>query len=161
MSAVGDRLIALAACLCQQINEEPDLPGVCFCGIIPGEAAVGQYAGDCDDECGMAWVRLGSSYPSDRLGTINENPGNCTAGLGIDVEMGIMRCFPIPEDGSAPSPEELTEVSNLQIMDMMVMWKAAMCCADLPNKEFRLTGYTPIGPAGDMIGGSWGIQLVM
>lgn len=162
MSVASDRLIALAACLCQQIRDD-GLPEPCFCGVLPGEAASPLYAGDCDgDNCGMAWVRMGTAYPSDGFGDEqNQQPGNCVSGLGMDVEMGIVRCFPIPEDGAVPSESELSVAFAQQIDEMMTMWRAVSCCPDLPNKEVMLTGYTPIGPGGGMIGGTWGLRLVM
>lgn len=157
---VSDRLIAVAACLCQQIRDD-GLPEPDWCGVLPGEAPFPVYLGeDCSTQ---AWVRLGTAYPSDGFAgdQQQQQPGNCTSGLGIDVEIGILRCFPMPEDGAGPSESEIADAFDLQTSDMLTMWRAVNCCTDLPNSEFILTGYTPIGPQGGLIGGSWGIRLVM
>lgn len=95
-NAVFNRVGELAECLCAQIQDpENGVPDVCFCGVVPGDQAIGNYAGDCTEKCGMAWVRLVSLYPMGSLGTIDRTPGNCGVGLGIDVEMGIFRCISI------------------------------------------------------------------
>lgn len=160
MSRISDRLTALAACLCAQI-EQDGLPGTCFCGVIPGEAAVAEYGGDCSDKCGMAWVRLGAMYPATGLGALDETPNNCSASLGFDIEIGIMRCIRVPEPEYPLTPAELSEATSLQADDALTMWRAVLCCEAIPNKDIMLTGYSPMGPMGGMIGGTWGVRTVL
>lgn len=155
-----DRLTDLAACLCAQI-EEDGLPPTCFCGVIPGDVAVGDYAGDCDVSCGMAWVRLITSYPATGVGAADETAGNCSASLGVDIEVGIMRCMDVHEDGTPLSAEELLEVARLQTADMMAMWRAVFCCNSLSNKDFILNAYQPLGPMGGLVGGAFVLRTVL
>lgn len=157
---VFDRLTDLAACLCAQIEKDGS-PPTCFCGVIPGDTAVADYAGDCDVACGMAWVRLVSSYPAVGVGRVDETAGNCSASLGFDVELGIMRCINVPEDGGPPSDAELLESTRLQTADMMTMWRAVACCPSLSSKDFMLSGYQPMGPLGGMVGGGFTIRAVL
>jgi hypothetical protein len=158
---VFSRVGELALCLCEQI-QDPDngVPDVCFCGVVPGDQAIGNYAGDCNDKCGMAWVRLVSVYPMSSVGVINPEPGNCGVGLGVDIEMGIFRCISVgDEQGNLPSPAELLEATQLQIADALVMHKAVRCCTAIPSKEAIIGPYTPVGPLGGLVGGT--VQVSM
>lgn len=157
------RLTDLAACLCAQIlDPENGVPDVCFCGVVPGEQAAANYAeGNCArGTCGMAWVRLMATYPMKAIGVVDPTPGNCGASLGADVEMGILRCFPLgDETGAGPTMEQLVRATRLQVADSVVMQKAILCCPSIPSKEFMLNGYTPAGPAGDLVGGIWTMSI--
>lgn len=159
---VFDRVSDLAACLCAQIADpENGVPDVCFCGIMPGDQAVGDYGGDCKVACGLAWVRLVSLYPMAVIGAPDPTPGNCGVGVGIDVEMGIMRCISIGNDvtGELPSAAELLEAAQLQFADALVMRKALFCCDAIPTKEGIMTVYTPAGPMGGLVGGTVTVSL--
>ena len=152
---VFDRVGELSECLCAQIlDPENGVPDVCYCGIVPGEQAIGNYAGDCKTKCGMAWVRLAGLYPMAAIGQPSIQPGNCGTGLGIDVEMGILRCIEVgDEQGNMISPEEMLAATQLQIADALVMHKAVLCCEAIPSKEAMLSTYTPVGPNGGLVGG--------
>jgi hypothetical protein len=117
------------------------------------------YSGDCgDDVCGMAWVRLVAVYPSTVIGVPSEEPGNCSKAIGMDVEIGILRCVSVSDDqGNPPDPTDLQANAALQVADAMALRKAAACCA--PEKDFILGGYTPVGPAGGLVGGTWAMSL--
>jgi hypothetical protein len=160
-NAVFTRVGELALCLCSQIADpENGVPDVCFCGLVPGEQAIANYAGDCKDKCGMAWVRLISMYPMASIGIPDATPGNCGVGVGIDVEMGILRCISVGDEvGNLPSPGELLEATQLQIADAMVMRKAVYCCDAIPSKEAILATYTPNGPLGGLVGGTMIVSM--
>jgi len=154
-------LEAIASCLCAQIVAD-GLPPTCFCGVVPGDAAVGNYAGDCEEACGMAWVRLVTAYPASAVGTPNIEAGNCNAGLGLEVEVGIMRCISIgDEQGNPPPPEEMLAAAELQTDDMFAMMRAITCCPSIPSKDFILSAYTPMGPLGGVVGGTYTIALAI
>jgi hypothetical protein len=155
-----NRLTDLAACLCVQV-EDSGLPGLCFCGVIPGDAAVGDHAGDCADVCGMGWVRLAAAYPAASVGVPDETPGNCSSSMGLDVELGILRCIEIPADGTPPSSTALAEATELQQADMLVMWRAVMCCDSISVKDAKMSGFRPMGPLGGLYGGAFTIQTVI
>lgn len=147
-------MLDLAQCLCQQI-ETDESPGVCYCGVLPGAGIpVDLRSCEGDDDCGMAYVRLVSPYPSSQVGVLHLEPGNCGAGLGFDLEIGIYRCFPLTEDGSSPEPSVLLEVTNQQVKDYGSMRRALYCCDWLPPKDFIVGQYTPVGPAGGVLGGT-------
>lgn len=153
---IADVLIALASCLCEQIQTD-ESPAPCFCGVIPGDSAIQEYAGDCDgDGCGMAWVRLVTSYPSATVGQAVTTQGNCGANIGADVEIGIMRCISAEE---VPNEAELLESFDQQMKDMETMRRALLCCSTLNSKDFILGSYRPTGPIGGLVGGTWTIYL--
>jgi hypothetical protein len=157
-----DRVTDLAACLCSAIqNPANGVPDVCFCGIVPGEAVTALYTGgNCKDKCGMAWVRVVSIYPMTQVGAPDLTPGNCGAGVGADVELGIFRCISIGDETGAPTtPAELLAAAQLQIADSLVMQQAVYCCAAIPPKEVIMSAYTPLGPAGGLVGGTWALSM--
>lgn len=159
------KIAALAECLCEQINDPSSgVPGVCFCGIVPGEVANAEYLGDCDGCGGMAWVRLANAYPSVTVGVADVTTGNCSKGLGVDVEIGIMRCMPVAgdESGAEPvKPEDLLAAALIQHADVAVMHRALRCCSALDPKDFIIGQYTPLGPEGGVVGGFITISMAV
>jgi hypothetical protein len=148
----------LATCLCAQILAD-GLPPVCTCGVMPGAAVALDYAGECNDVCGMAWVRLGASYPSVTIGQPSARPGNCGVSIGIDVEMGLIRCIDLGDGENPPDPAELTAAAVLQQADMMAMWRAVACCRQA--KDWVIGQYVPYGPEGGLVGGMLPLSILL
>jgi hypothetical protein len=149
----------LVTCLCAQV-EADGLPPLCMCGLMPGDAIAADYAGDCADACGMATVRLSQSYPSTVIGQPNLIPGNCASGIGIDVELAILRCIEVGgEDGQPVPPETLAEAAELQHNDMLAMWRAVNCCRT--SKDYIISAYTPLGPEGGLVGGAMLVSILV
>jgi len=156
-SHVQETLEELASCLCAQV-EADGLPAVCFCGVVPGLEIALDYQGDCADACGMAWVRLVALYPSTSIGQPSEQPGNCSLMLGLDIEIGMVRCASgMDEAGTPPTAGQLLADTELQVADALAMRKALLCCHN--SKDFLLGPYAPYGPAGGMVGGAWTVAL--
>lgn len=151
-------LDALAGCLCAAVDSDQKL---CFCGILVGTAPY-DVTGECsDDACGQAWVRVVTAYPASELGVADTSPNNCAKGLGLDIEVGVMRCFPV--SGDPPTVAELLEVSDKQVADMLAMRRAILCCVEELDDgvEVVMGEYTPIGPEGEggQVGGAWLISV--
>lgn len=142
----------LAACLKAQM-QEAGLPETCFIGVIPGSSLTADYTGDCEDACGVAWVRIPTYYPSQTVGRADDTLGNCGVGLGADIEVGILRCLPMEEDPMTEA--EALAAYQLQIRDAEAARRAIVCCTTLRPKDYILGSYTPIGPLGGLVGGSW------
>jgi hypothetical protein len=158
---ITDRLTALATCLCAAI-EDPDsgVPGVCFCGIIPGNAIPVEYTGDCNDKCGAAWVRLTTAYPANAVGVLNTQATACDSGMGIDVEIGILRCISVGDaQGNPPEPAELLAGAELAMDDLMLMWRAVLCCDAFDSRDVILGQYQPVGPEGGLVGGAFTLSM--
>lgn len=157
------RLQALAACLCAEILDPANgVPDVCYCGVVPGAGPPAVYAGNCKDKCGMAWVRLASVYPATAVGVASIVPARCDVGMGVDVEVGILRCMSVGDErGNLPSPQEQTDAVELQMADMLVMWKAILCCSAIPSGDIILGQYQPLGPEGGLVGGAFTLSLAV
>lgn len=153
---VTDSLTLLAACMCEQITDS-GLPETCFCGIVPGDQVLAAYAGDCAKKCGMAWVRLVAVYPATGVGIPNEQPHNCGYGLGVTVEMGMLRCAHTGTAERPASPAEQMMDAKLQVADMLAMRRAIACCTG--SGDWALGQYTPTGPQGGLLGGVWSLEM--
>jgi hypothetical protein len=153
---VFDSMVLLADCLCTQIMVCGG-PDVCFCGVVPGESVVADYGGDCAKKCGMAWVRLNALYPSTSMGEPNNDPKNCRAGLGYEVELGILRCTPVGTGDIPPTQDQLLNVTELQVHDAMTMRRAVACCDG--SDDWSMGTYGTVGPTGGILGGSWLVTM--
>jgi hypothetical protein len=155
VSRVAVTLEAIADCLCEQIVTD-GLPPVCYCGVMPGVLAVADRIGNCGDVCGMAWVRLDQMYPATIVGVPSVDPGNCSKGLALDIEVGILRCFP-----TEPTDLDLFSSTELQLADAESMVRAVSCCPAIPQMDMVLAPYTPMGPDGGTVGGTVSISMMM
>lgn len=156
-----DRLSLLRDCLCQQVIDDGS-PPLCFCEVVPGEAAVAEYF-QCTAACtGMGWVRLVSAYPATAVGTPDAQIGNCGKETGLDVELGIMRCQQglITRDGRPVPASVVSEAAAQQMLDMETMFRAIVCCTTLNGKDFIVGAYTPLGPEGGIVGGSLAVSII-
>jgi len=150
-------LESLATCLCAQIAEDGS-PEPCFCGVMAGDHIIPSFS-ICQEKNGMAWVRLTSAYPASGVGIQNQTAKNCGSELGIEVEIGIMREMPYGSDtGEPPTPEEFLAASRLQTADMFSMIRAVNCCDAI--EDYILSTYTPHGPRGLSIGGTFTVMLL-
>jgi hypothetical protein len=149
------KLIQLAECLCSQIATD-GLPEPCECLVLPGAQVALDYCEPCrDDKCGMAWVRLTTMYPSANFPNLDETlRGSCRAPLAYGIELGVARCAPVgKDDGMPPDPADQQAAVRLQMSDALAMRKALSCCYGASG--WMLGVYTPFGPEGGCVGGSW------
>jgi hypothetical protein len=138
-------------CLCDGLAEA-GLPAPCFCGVLPG----GSVANDYGDE-GMAWVRLVTAAPSRQFPQQDDTWTPCAAPIAYTLEMGVLRCAPVFADsrGNPPSLEAQFETVRLQMADMEAMKKAIACCNTPEEWDVALGPYSPVGPDGGRVGGTW------
>lgn len=161
MNRISVLLEAISTCLCQKIGEAEG-PGVCFCGVMPGDHVIPAYTGDCSDVCGMAYVRVLQMYPAVGVGVPSTELRNCGAQLGLEIEVGILRCMTVGDaQGNPPEEAELLEASNLQMADSLTMMRAFDCCDALHSRDYRIGNYVPTGPRGGIHGGSWQVSVVV
>jgi hypothetical protein len=106
-------------------------------------------------------VRLVASYPSTIVGQQNNEVDNCGKGFGFDIEVGVLRCVNIPDEGEALDPDEMLVAANQQTDDMLSMQKAIMCCDSLNNVDFTVGVYVPAGPDGGVLGGTWSLSVLV
>lgn len=147
------------------------LEGICSYGLTVGETYVpfdldeDEDCGDDDEEeapnCSQAWVRVMSVSPKPG-GTIGFGGQDCSMSLNIDLEVGVIRCMEIPEDGEAPSTTEVLEQALQAMSDMNAILCAALGCGSTEEDpeagvwdEIAVGQWTPLGPLGGQHGGTW------
>lgn len=161
MNVISRLLVDLAGCLCQQITDS-GLPEPCFCGVMPGARVALDYVGNCEEQDGMAWVRLVTSYPSSAVGRVDSSRGNCSVGTGIDIEIGIIRSAPtMSEDGEPPEEAAQLEAADVQAGDLIAMQKAIICCLAEKDYDYIVGSYTPYGPEGFAVGGTMTLMVTL
>lgn len=159
--SIFDRLVAIKNCLSAQIVTD-GLCDVAFCGIVPGEAAAGDYF-QCGSSTlnGMAWVRLSTSYMASSVGQADLSIGNCTKEIGVDIEIGIMRCAALASvSGSPPKPSVVHEAAAQQLADMETLFRTVTCCPEVSSRDYVIGSYAPLGPEGGIVGGILTISLI-
>lgn len=152
-SVIWPGVDALATCLCQELIRS-GLPETCFCGVVAGEVAFDL----AEEDRGLAWVRLVQVFPSTTFPIGATGVRSCMAPLVAEVEVGVMRCFPAAKQGEQGTETEHWNAAQLQQADMMAMYRAVQCCYGKFD-EFAIGAYTPIGPDGGYLGGTWQVWL--
>jgi hypothetical protein len=138
------------------------VPDCCFVGVVPGEAAVGDFAGTCRGKQGMAWVRMMSMYPASGINVVNDLPNNCGSAIGMDFEVGMIRPVPtIDSRGKPPKPETYAAAAELMDEDAIVMLKAIKGCESFLDVENIVGQSQPLGPLGGLVGGTWGCAVLL
>lgn len=139
------------------------LEGICSYGLTVGETYVPfdpDPEDDCDEEetqCSQAWVRVmtgGITNVSDGF-----DGGDCAASMRLTLEVGVLRCFDIPEEGAAPTATEVLVAALQSATDMKAIYCAAMSCEvwDAINAG----SWAPMGPMGGQYGGTWTFDVTV
>lgn len=107
---------------------------------------------DCNYGCSQAWVRVMSISPQ------QSNPENmegetCDYTLVAELEVGVIRCLEVLEEGQAPTASDMMAASMQSMEDMAAIHRAAMGCEVW---DAITTGaWSPEGPIGGQYGGKW------
>ena len=145
---------AMSVCLCSTLNDAGLGDNLCFCGIFPGAQAYDQMG---EGTAGQAWVRVVRIYPSNTFPQIEQNPRrSCGSDLAVELEIGVLRCAPMPTDAGRipPTMSAQWDATRLQMADMAAMQRAVQCCYS-DSDLVMLGNYTPAGPTGGVVGGTW------
>lgn len=154
--AIWPAITSLVACLCEEVIRS-GLPPVCICTPLPGEVYATDYV---SEDAGMAWVRLESAWPSTSFPN-QTITSTCAAPLAFGVEIGLAFCAPIFEqDGTPPPFAAQFDTTRVQIAAMAAMRRAVLCCFPAGRAQDVVLGlYTPLGPEGGVVGGTWSISV--
>lgn len=158
---INEYLMDLSECVCQAL-EDLGAGATCWCGVYPGENVEWNYCGsdECDDACGMAYVRLVRAFPSVSF-PIEDVAAACKGPLAYELEVGVLRCFPgVDENGELPEAEIVTEAALLMNDDQRALRIAMMCC-ESPVSETALSEWNPVGPSGVCHGGFWKLYVAL
>lgn len=152
---LNDALVQFTGCVAAAV------PDICSYGLTIGESYV-PFDPDEDDECdadevmcSQLWVRVTSIMPQAQ----ESWGGDCAATLQIGLEVGVLRCLDIPEDGEAPTATDVLVAAMQANSDMAAIYCAAMSC-DVPDfSSITSQGWTPEGPLGGQYGGVWNFTV--
>lgn len=151
-------LTDLRNCLEQKLTEFGG-PDLCEVTIIPGDQLILDFGADSD--CGgMAWVRFVTAFASTQFPIPDQTP-NCFTRLAAQIEVGVMRAAPSPEDRFMPSAEEEFNASRLAASDFRAMLSAIQCCMRerKDTTQHVLDAYSPLGPEGTLVGGTFALYV--
>jgi hypothetical protein len=153
-----DRLHTLLDCLETAIDGMGS-PTPCMTAVFPGAQVAIDYCNPCGpDQCGMAWVRLASVFPSTVFPIQDATSTPCPPPMAVTVDIGIARCAPVgDDDGNPPSTDEWEAASAVQIADMTAIQDAVLCC--FTGKKVVFGAYQPLGPEGGCVGGVWTVAV--
>lgn len=148
---IDSLLHALASSLCAEFDAAAEESGVakpCLCTVLPGSVLSFDYC----DEGGMAWARLVGIEPVER-----QEGRVCVIEYDVTIEVGALRCAPsLGENGELPSEAEQLAASMMQNYDLGILHKVLTCTKVPESFDFAAMGpYTPIGPDGNCLGGTW------
>jgi hypothetical protein len=161
VNQIDTLLTALAGCLCAEIAAS-DTPEPCFCGVMPGIRIAVDYVGMCEDRDGMAWTSLTLAYPASSVGVVDQTLNNCSTGIGIEIQIGIMRSAPTMDaEGNPPDEAMQLATSQIQTADMLSMIKAVQCCEEMQRYDHILSQYNPVGPEGYAVGGFFTVMVAL
>lgn len=148
------KLAELAECLCQTVADDPNCEPLCFCGVVPGGGIALDYihTDECASKDGMGWVRMVTEFVTRAFPQPLTDATPCAAEVAFTAEVGLIRTFPISEDGEPPDAATYLAYSERQIGEAAMLRKVIVCCY---GNSAVLGTYVPIGPQGGAIGGAW------
>jgi hypothetical protein len=151
-------LIQFTGCIGEALSD------ICSYGLTIGEAYVPfdpDPEDDCPEDeemvCSQAWVRVTSVNPLPNLTESWEGDTDAACSFRIGLEVGVLRCVEIPEEGNAPTASDVL-VGALQAMtDMKAVQVAALGCEVWESIE--VGEWHPSGPLGGQYGGVWSFTV--
>lgn len=153
--------VKLAGCLTNELASS-GLGGQCFSGVVPGGSVAYDYCtcGTGTACGGMAWVRLGSFFPSTDF-PIPDTRATCATKMAYRLEVGVVRCIPtLDSRGNPPTMDQQLRAFDLQMADMAAIRLAIACCMrDFEDTDYILENYTPIENQGGCGGGFFTVLI--
>lgn len=154
-------LARLAECLCERLAESGG-PELCYCGLMIGTQAEPLGFMSCDRECGVAWVRPVTAFPSTIFPSpAEDSPTTCATPLAMQVEVGVARCAPRAEGRNLyPDPQDIYNALRLYMSDMRAAHRAIACCLGADrNIELSMGAWNPIEQGAGISGGVWDVTI--
>lgn len=153
--AINTALMAFTSCIGESLD------GICSYGLTIGAEYVpfdpDEEDGCEDDEalCSQAWVRVDNVATS---GSASWG-GDCAVEMVLTLEVGVLRCIAIEEDGEAPTATDVMAAAFQSMDDMNSIFCAAMGCETSEGvhvfASIESGTWVPLGPLGGQYGGTW------
>lgn len=150
---LNDALIEFTGCIGEGLDD------LCSYGLTIGETYV-PFDPDpedgCEDDevaCSQAWVRVTS------VSSVSDGSwgGDCATVMRIGLEVGVLRCIPVPDNGEAPQASDVLVGATQAMDDMNTIHCAAMGCEVW--QSITTGQWSPLGPRGGQVGGSWTFEV--
>lgn len=147
--AINEALVAFTGCVTEALD------GICSASLTIGESYVPfvpDEEDECDEDetyCSQAWVRVESITPQSN----DSWDDGCAMTMTLNLEVGVMRCFTIPEGGEAPTATDVLVAAMQGMDDMNAILCAAMGCEVWAAIDAGT--WQPVGPMGGQYGGVW------
>ena len=108
------------------------------------------------NKCGSAFLSFDTISQYETVGQAGALSTRCERPLQVLVNVGVMRCYPVPEDGSAPPQAAMDAAVSQMLRDMSSVQRAITCCYE---GDIDLGPFTVIGPDGGCFGGFWQVFI--
>lgn len=151
LERLHDALIQFTGCIGNALED------ICSYGLTIGEEYVPfdpDPEDECDDEevqCSQAWVRVVSVVATKLSESFDGS--DCASTLALELEVGVIRCVPIEEDGEAPKASDVLIAALQAMTDMNTIHCAAFGCEVW--ESLSAGQWVPFGPLGGQHGGTW------
>lgn len=148
----------LLICLEQEILRLPEADRPKRIGLRTGDR-VDFLVSTRQNECclGLAWVRVASIAPSSTANWPSQDvvPPRCgVQQWAVVLEMGIVRCAPVPTVSAIPTVDTWNGVTEAVLADFAVMDRA-ICCFQDGFRRLTLPGqWQPLSIDGMCVGGT-------
>jgi hypothetical protein len=148
----------LLTCFCEQLATYPSPPADCC--LRTGDLTIHDFNAEngLDKTCcpGLAYVRIGSMFPSSNFPAPDTEPGKGTGcfpvSWAVELTLGTVRCVPGMGATAGPDCVDWTAAAQTDANDMEAMRKALCCWAPLlPRGRLWLAGTSTVNLAGDCI----------
>lgn len=154
---LNEALVTFTGCIGEALSD------ICSYSLTVGESYVPflpDEDDDCDDDeefCSQVWVRVVSVNAVDEPVEFNGRYG--PGSMALDIEVGVLRCFDVPEGGEAPTATDVLAGAVQAMEDMNSVYCAAMNCEVWEAIESGQ--WIPSGPTGGQYGGTWSFSVTV
>lgn len=142
----------------KELQANDTAKNLCAVSLFPGDNIPMDYGG-CG---GIVFVRLVTANPSASFPNADVTVDNCAYTLAFPLEVGILRPAPtiqtIAGKAYPPTDEMNTASAHLMTDDLKAMHRAIQKLRQEIDLV-QLGQYTPQGPFGDLVGGTWNVTV--
>lgn len=136
-------------CVCTALTDESECPCPCRVSVVFGRPVW--------DECcdGQLTAFVENIYVHDNFPARMTGPIFCSSPLAGDFVIQLIRCVPtVKDDGTPPTPLELSESARKIYQEMYISYRAIICClvAAKRHRKFVMREATTVGPQGGCAG---------
>lgn len=143
-----------------------DVP-VCRAFLAPGQQVPWDTCCECPSGSeGQAWVAVERMYPVAPFPQQDAGAQRChPTEYAADIVVGILRCaHTVDDQGNAPAAAVVTGDAAKVARDRKIILDTLLCDFlddDADPGTFRLGAWTPLGPGGGCVGGSWSATIAV